>query len=386
MERRWVGVGVEVLVVVAVAALVLGQVLGQPILLGFVETGSMAPTLDPGDGFVAVPAALAGEPEPGDVVTFRAEQLNGGGLTTHRIVRETERGYVTRGDANPFPDQSSGEPPVKNVQIVAHALSVDGHVVVIPQLGTVVTGLRELLVSVQGWLAARFGEALFGTQGLVALVMAVSLAGYVIEVVRGEPGDRLPSRDWSRDSGVSTRLILVGLATVVVVAATAAMVAPGGTQEYEVVSAEFDSDRPTVVPVGESGTVTYPVVNDGLVPIHAYVRPASDAVGVEPTHVFAGGRSQREVTVTLSAPDQTGAYRRYVVEHRYLAVLPEPAIRGLAGVHPWLPVVVIDALLGGGLYAVGAVLLGDTRARVRRRESDADGSLPWRLLRSLYDD
>ncbi len=111
----------EVIVAALVIAMIAGQLLGQPAVVGYVETGSMSPTLEPGDGFVAVPAALAGPIEEGDVVTFRAEQLHGGGLTTHRVVGETERGYVTRGDANPFTDQDGVEPPVKDDQIVAVA-------------------------------------------------------------------------------------------------------------------------------------------------------------------------------------------------------------------------------------------------------------------------
>jgi len=35
----------------------------------------MAPTLEPGDGFVAVPAELAGPVEEGDVVTFCVEEI-----------------------------------------------------------------------------------------------------------------------------------------------------------------------------------------------------------------------------------------------------------------------------------------------------------------------
>ncbi|MFC6975369.1 signal peptidase I [Halomicroarcula sp. GCM10025709] len=106
-------------VVLFLVSMVVGQLLGQPVLLGYVTTGSMQPTLDPGDGFVAIPAALAGPVDEGDVVTFRAEEIQGGGLTTHRVVDRTDRGYVTRGDNNPFTDQDGGEPPVTDAQIVA---------------------------------------------------------------------------------------------------------------------------------------------------------------------------------------------------------------------------------------------------------------------------
>ncbi len=106
--RSWAQSGFTQAVVGLVAAILLGQVLGQPILLGFVVTGTMSPTVEPGDGFIAIPPELAGDIEDGYVVTFEAEQIGGGGLTTHRIVRKTERGYITRGDANPFTDQDGG--------------------------------------------------------------------------------------------------------------------------------------------------------------------------------------------------------------------------------------------------------------------------------------
>jgi len=103
IRKGW-DVAVKLALAVFLVSMVLGQVLGQPVLLGFVTSESMEPTLETGDGFVAVPAALTGPVEEGDVVTFRAEEIQGGGLTTHRVVDETDRGYITRGDANPFTD------------------------------------------------------------------------------------------------------------------------------------------------------------------------------------------------------------------------------------------------------------------------------------------
>lgn len=383
--RRALAVGAELLLVVAVVSLVLGQVAGQPVLLGYVETGSMAPTMEPGDGFVAVPAALAGEPEPGDVVTFEARELNGGGLTTHRVVGETDRGYVTRGDANPFTDQDGDEPPVKDAQVVAHALQVGGTVVVVPELGTGVTAMRDALAGTQRRLAVALGDrSLLGTQGIAYIVLALSALGYVADLLRGGGADGPDrSRDTDREEGVSTGLVLVGLAAMVVVSATAAMVVPAGTQQFGVVSAEFDSENPTVIRQGESSTIEYRVPNAGLVPVHTYVRPASDGVAVSPGHAYVPGRGEARVSVELSAPPDTGYYRRYVVERRYLALLPEPLIRDLSLVHPWLPIVVIDLLLGGGLYGLGLLLVDGGRTRLRSRDSRHDRSLVARLRRAF---
>jgi signal peptidase len=50
-----------------VASLVAGSLLGQPVLLSYVETGSMAPTMEPGKGFVAVPWVTDGFVKAGHI-------------------------------------------------------------------------------------------------------------------------------------------------------------------------------------------------------------------------------------------------------------------------------------------------------------------------------
>jgi signal peptidase len=369
--RRTITLGVEVLAIVFVASLVAGQVLGYPVLLGFVETGSMEPTLDPGDGFVAVPTALDDDVEEGDVIVFRAQQIQGGGLTTHRVVGETERGYITRGDANPFTDQDSDEPPVKEAQIVAKAWQVGGSVVVIPHLGTAVMGLQTAVADTQRMLASATGtRALLGTQGLTYLLLGLSAALYVFDLFVSDRGGRDRDRSRDRDRGVSTRLIVAGLAGMVVLTATAAMVVPAGSQQFGIVSAEFDSENPTVIRQGESSSLTYRVPNAGVVPVVVYLTPESEGVAADPERLHVPGRSSVNATLTLSAPPETGFYRRYLAEHRYLAVLPTPVIDACYRIHPWLPILVIDAVIGVPFYLFGMSVVGTGRLRSRSRSRD----------------
>ncbi|MGM0605864.1 MAG: S26 family signal peptidase, partial [Halobacteriota archaeon] len=70
--------------IVLIVVLLVSQLLGQPVFV-FVETGSMAPTLEPSDGYVAVPMFFAGEIRERDVILFEAQELGGGELTTHRV-------------------------------------------------------------------------------------------------------------------------------------------------------------------------------------------------------------------------------------------------------------------------------------------------------------
>ncbi|WP_435095804.1 signal peptidase I [Halorubrum sp. N11] len=383
--KRTLSITLQVAVVLVVASLIVGQYLGQPVLLSYVETGSMQPVLNPGDGFVAIPAPLAGGIGVGDVVTFDAQEIEGGGLTTHRVVEETDRGYVTRGDNNPFTDQDGGEPVVQEADIVAKALTIGGSVVVIPHLGTVAMGFQSALGSAQTWLAVTFGvRSLQGTQGLAYILFGLSAVAYAVDWYLDKGSRETRERDRSRDDGISVFAIVGVLALVLMATATAAMVVPGGSQEYGVVSAEFESENPTVIESGTSQELEYVVPNAGLVPVYAYVTPQSPGVDVDPERVAVGSRGEASTTVTLTAPDETGYYRLIVVEHRYLAVLPPGVIDELYGVHPWAPLVAINGLLGGGIVGLGLFLLRGEPARIRSRESREKSPLYRRVLREIY--
>ncbi|WP_318567693.1 S26 family signal peptidase [Salinigranum marinum] len=384
--RRTVTRALELLAVAVVLSLLVGQFLGQPVLLAFVETGSMAPTLEPGDGFVAIPTQLAGPMEEGDVVTFRAEEIQGGGLTTHRVVGETDRGYVTRGDANPFTDQDGDEPPVKDAQIVAVAWQPGGEVFVVPALGTAVEAVQGGLEWTQRTLASLFGtRSLLGTQGIAYLLFGVTVLYYLAGEFRSREGRDRGSRDRGRETGLDSRLIVLSFTLLLVGSMTAAMVGPAGQQQYGVVSAEFESERPTVIPMGESNTIPYAVGNNGFVPVYVYVEPASEGVTVEPHRLRVERGEVRNTSVTLSAPPQTGYYRRFVVEHRYLALLPPSTIDVLHAVHPWVPIVVIDLLIGVPFYLLGVGLLGSGRIRRRTRKKETNlGSSVRDTVRRWY--
>lgn len=370
------------LLVIVVLALALGTLLGQPVLLGFVETGSMSSTLEPGDGFIAVPAQVAGPIEEGDVVVFEAKEIQGGGLTTHRVVGETSRGYITKGDNNPFTDQDADEPPVKEAQIVAVALNVNGRMVSIPHLGTAVGIVQSGLSFIQRFTSSVMGTTL-SIQILGYLLFASSMAIYMISGIVGvRRRDR--HRTTTRETGTSVRLVLLGLAVLLVASATGAMVLPGGSHEYGVVSTEGGTARPGVIEQGGTEQQAHTLTNKGTVPIMSVFEPATEGVTVRPGTVYVLPGSTAEVTVTLSAPDETGYYRRYLVEHRYLAVLPAGVIDALYEFHPWAPVVATDALLAGAFLALTLPFAPSGRVRERSRETGSAFGTVSRRLKRLF--
>jgi len=332
----------------------------------------MEPTIAQGDGFVAIPAAAAGPVSEGDVVVFRAEEVNDGKLTTHRVVRETERGLITMGDNNPFTDQASGEPPVKRSQVVAVVWQPGGSVLSIPAIGTMVTASQDIIETVQRTFARLLGmPSLLGTQGLAYLLVGISALAYLADILWGSSTQRR-TRQRDRDSGTSARLLLVLFAGAIVLAATVTMVAPSGPEEFGVVSSESDSPGIGVIEAGTNESTQYILGNGGAVPMVTYLEPTTDGVAVQPRENVIPPDSTVNATLTLSAPPETGYYRRYIVEHRYLHVLPQSTIRTLYEVHPWLPIVAIDLALGVPFYLLGVVLLGSGRVRTRSKDRP-----PW---------
>lgn len=370
---------VEIVALLAVVLLVAGSVLGQPILIGFVETGSMEPTLAPGDGFVPIPSAVAGDIEEGDVVVFRAKRLHGGGLTTHRVVGETESGYITQGDANPSTDQAADEPPVKDAQITAVALQINGQVVDLPHVGAVVLGVRGLAASVGTMLTNVLGlERLSDTRGIASLLLIISVAGYSIDWWRDRQSRRYSrERNRSRKTGTSTHTIIGLLALFLIVVATASMVLPAGPQEYGFVSSSHDTPGAAVIGTGEAETTTHIVTNGGVLPVVSVLKTEGAEITVSRDVLLVGPRSTAQATVTLVAPSETGYYRPFLIEYRYLAILPVPVIETLYGIHPWLPVLIIDGLIGCSFYLLGVTLVGTEHVRLRSRPSPSIFHRVW---------
>lgn len=354
--------GVVLLLVIIV---VLGHVLGQPLLLAFVETGSMQPTLSPGDGFITVPPMLAGSISAGDIVIYDARELGDGGLTTHRVVRESEDGLITAGDANPFTDQAAGEAPVTRDRVVAVAVQISGQPLVIPGLGSAVGAVAGAVRGFQVLLADLLGtRSLLGLQGLAFLLLAVSIVGYIADLVLATP--RKPrERRTSRGTGYRVSTLLVGVAVLIAAVGTIAMVAPSGSAVYLVDSVAPGANVEGGIPAGEQQTIKAPVTNAGLVPTYVVYDAASAGVTVPERPQLLWPRQRATVPVTLEAPPEPGRYERTVSHHRYLAVLPPGLMMALHRIHPVVAMAVVDGVLIAVFLGIGRVLVGSGRLRVR---------------------
>jgi len=92
--------------------------------ISFYRGRSMEPTFRPGDILRAEKTQGTGQLRPGDIIIFKT---SGPGPSTescetvHRIIRSTPRGYLTRGDLNPLPD----ERPVQPEEVIGRIVRIE---------------------------------------------------------------------------------------------------------------------------------------------------------------------------------------------------------------------------------------------------------------------
>lgn len=359
----------EIGVVVVVIGMLAAATLGQPIFLSYVETDSMSPTMEPGDGFIAVPAPVSGDIDYGDVVVFDAEYIHDGGFVTHRVVGRTQEGYITRGDANPFPDQSVGEPPVTRERVVATALKIGGSVVVIPGFGNVTVATSDVIETTQRFLAATSGLSLFrGLEGLVLLLGAAIVLYGVLGTASGPT--RVRERDRSRPTDTNTRIFIAGVVVALLLGTTVVAIGTSDTRTYD-------------VRVNQTENATYTLTN-GAIPTTVFLRPEGSGIDTNLSVVhLTRGETQNISVAIMPGSDGVGAQRQ-LSESRYPTILPTSTLLSLHRIHPWLAALGVNLVLGGAFYLVGRKLIatGTQRDRSRGREIPAFTRLR-RMVRNL---
>lgn len=348
---------VTVLLVGIALALVVGQLLGQPLLIGYVETGSMEPTLEVGDGFIALPTLVAGDISEGDVVTFEAQSIGGGGITTHRVDEETPEGYITRGDGNSFTDQDAGEPPVQDSQIMAVVLQVGGDVVVLPSIGDGAVAVQTAVGLVLGVL----GIGDLTSYGIGTATTAIGVILITTSVIYGffTSENRPTIRSTDRSEQLNSGLILLALIAVLLLPLMTGMVVASDTTTIQILSSQNPDDNvPTQIGVGETDRIDYTVENNLFIPRVVIVESESSGVAFSESAVPVSHGETKQIDLYLSAPDEVGIYTRARSEHHYYHILPVPVIAALHSIHPLVAMVTISGIIVAPIVTVFWLVVG----------------------------
>lgn len=142
LRRHWLGVAVVVLLAAVVAAGTTFWAQGYRAYV--VHTGSMMPTLNPGD--LAIDAPVHGALHRGEIITFRHSDLTTD-VVTHRVHGFTKNGLIlTKGDANATPDAWQIRPSQVRGR-VTHKVIFAGYLVVFFQHPVGVAALAVSLLA-----------------------------------------------------------------------------------------------------------------------------------------------------------------------------------------------------------------------------------------------
>ena len=283
-------------VLVLVIAVLFVAPAASPVQLSYVYSDSMEPTIAENDGFLLVPA---NDVRPGTIVTFRSERR--GEYVTHRVVGESERGFITKGDANPSTDQAGGYDHVQRSEIAGRVLGVGGDPIVLPGLGVVVSALRDHRL----------------------LLLGVGALAALLSLGRGRSTGR-PTRPVVRVNDLLYPLFVAAL-----LGTTVSLVAGGLTQDLTYTAVAGGSDAARTVAVGEPATRTAHVDVPSPPMSHRIV----SVDGATITDRTRNG-SVTELGLRIPPPTEPGAVRASIALGHYPAVLPRGIVAAAHDYHP----------------------------------------------------
>lgn len=312
---------------------------GSPVQVSYVHSESMEPAIGTHDGFLILPADTV---EPGDIVTFHSSQRDA--FVTHRIVGESDRGYMTKGDNNPTTDQAAGHAYVAREQITGEVATFRGRPIVIPNYGIAVQTARHHQIPILGALSALF----------IGLV------------VRGNASTARRSRDVERVCDVIPPLFLIAI-----VCATGLILWGAHVEELEFVAVQGGSPAPQTIPVGEPATTTVELERSGS----AFTQTVISTRGGTLTERTTDGTT---TTAQLRVPAQPtpGTHTVRVAIAQYPAVLPAELLGRLHGIHPAAAALGASTVVLAPVYVLylltvdGRTPIRSTRSRWLRRSRE----------------
>lgn len=327
--------------VLAVASLV-GVLLDRPVFVSYAYSGSMAPTIGKGDVFFINP--LARSPGVGEIMVFRTGSV----WTVHRVYAVTEDGYVTKGDNNVATDQQSHKiPPIPKDKVAGTVITVNGKPIKVPKIGNYL----------EGGLSGRTRVLLAG--GLIVLGI-LSFAGD-----GGSKGHKKRKRETVLR--FKTLYLLASILLLIMVAVSTFV-------SWEALPVTYSSTsagglREGWYLPGEEFRQNVTVRNDNRYPMMYRTSAGPTITDVSSGGFKLGGGEEKDLVLTIRAPNATGLYSPKLQVNAYPPLLPAPILVYLYEIHPMVPLMAILAeisVLLGALYVISGV--GNEEViRIRRR-------------------
>ncbi len=344
--KRIATVAATLIATVFMLLLVASIVFNAPLLLGYVKSGSMKPTIERYDLIMINP--FDRDYAEGDIIVFKS----GDEWVCHRIVGVMGNGFLTKGDANVATDQFSGKDVVGKGNIAGKVITVGGDVVRIPGAGKYVQQISNS----------------FDSNKFIAFILLLS-GGLLLSSDALFSESRRKGRKRRKNTiRIGYGTIAVAITVAIVVAMTFAMVASFETKRIEYGTTAAGGKRSEWVLPGSEFTRTVEVENGGRYPYYYVVKTGSRSKSNEETFLLMPGEG-KTFDVRVSAPSDTALHTERIRILKYLPLLPISTVEYLSGIHEFLPVVAMNSIIASvlltGYRAFGS--RGEIKIKVKRK-------------------
>lgn len=314
-----------------------------PLYVTSPDTGSMEPTITPDD--VVIIYGWGDSPSVGDTILFSTSAEEQAVL--HRIVDETDGGYITQGDANDITDQQDGFEPVDETDIY----------------GTVIGGDEPITIPYIGMLISN-------PLAILSLWVIFLIMNLVPE------NDGRPRTEMVISNSPTILLLFVGVLLAFLPLFTALTAA---SADVTITTVNTPGQTGTnIVGVGQTGSETVQFVYRNTPITEPFVVTDSGQLVVDS---IAQEGEYLTTTIENIPRGDIGVDMGIVSVYTYIGILPDTIIYQLISVHYLLPSVVDGMILSLGLLLLWGVLV--SRKKNIRRSRDKIYSMRRRVRRKF---
>ena len=321
------------LVAIILFAAITSVIWKKPVLFSSVRSNSMYPVFQRGDMLLIKRVTHKVFLEIGDIIVFKAEEgsLADSGWVVHRIIEgDHTTGFITKGDANEYADQSPGGTDlVKQEWIAGKVLTLGDKVLKIPLLGYLPLWMESAQKS-----------------PYVMPVIAVVLA---IIVLIGELLNSKKKKKKENPFGLQLMYFFSGLTISVIMAATMLTASQRVIIPYEVSEDSVGvlmGSSVGIIKVGDE--IEQPLSelnNSGFFSIISTITTKDEQISFSHTLETIKPGSNIETTMKLNA-SKPGKYESVIHVGLFYPFLPSKWIYSLSNISYWLALVIISLIPG----------------------------------------
>jgi len=324
-----------IIVAIVLTAAIGSAIYDKPIFLSSVRSNSMYPLFQRGDMILIKSISAKDTLNIGDIVVFKDEDgsLSSKGWIVHRIIEGDEtKGYITKGDANDYTDQASGDTrPIQRDWIVSRVVTIKNKPVKIPLIGFLPLWMEK-----------------FQTTPYAMPVIAVLLA--VIIAISELTVNKRKHKTQKKNNLTMHLLYFLGGITMSIIMLTTML----ATSQRIVIPYEVSENSKGVLTGSSIGIIRVgdkiqkplsELSNKGFFPVIAVITATNDDFSFShPLTTLAPGETiKTEFQLIVS---EAGNYNETVTVGMFYPFLPPQLIYNLASKSYWLALIIVSLVPG----------------------------------------